>query len=289
MSNAKSAVALGFFDGVHIAHHEIISSAVGYARENSLTPIALTFDKSPLEILAPEKVSYLTTNLQKEKLIASIGAKTQYLNLSKALLDMSAKDFILDMLIKRYNIKYAVCGYNYRFGKDGNGSTDMLRSFGEKYGFFVKVCDCVTKNGESVSSSRIRSLIECGNMAEANMLLGRSFFIEGSVCEGKHLGRTIGFPTANIFLEDLTVIPKKGVYKTLVTFEGKKFEAITNTGVNPTVGGERLRTETYIPALSENLYGKKLTIEFLDFIRPEIKFENIKQLKNQIIEDLKNI
>ena len=121
------------------------------------------------------------------------------------------------------------------------------------------------------------------------MLLGRSFFIEGSVCEGKHLGRTIGFPTANIFLEDLTVIPKKGVYKTLVTFEGKRFQAITNTGVNPTVGGERLRTETYIPDLSENLYGKKLMIEFLDFIRPEIKFENIKQLKNQIIEDLKNI
>jgi len=289
MSNAKNAVALGFFDGVHIAHQKIISSAVGYARENALTPIALTFDKSPLEILAPKKVSYLTTNLQKENLIASIGAKTQYLKLSKELLDMSARDFILEILIKRYNIKYAVCGYNYRFGKNGNGNTDMLRSFGEKYGFLVKVCDCITKNGESVSSSKIRSLIECGSIAEANMLLGRSFFIEGNVCEGKHLGRTIGFPTANIFLEDLTVIPKKGVYKTLVTFEGKRFQAITNTGVNPTVGGERLRTETYIPDLSENLYGKKLMIEFLDFIRPEIKFENIKQLKNQIIEDLKNI
>ena len=289
MSNIKSAVALGFFDGVHIAHQEIISSAVGYARESSLTPIALTFDKSPLEILAPEKVSYLTTNLQKENLIASIGAKTQYLKLSKELLDMSAQDFILDILIKRYNIKYAVCGYNYRFGKDGKGDTDMLRSFGKKYGFFVKVCDCVTKSGESVSSSRIRSLIEHGSITEANMLLGRSFFIEGSVCEGKHLGRSIGFPTANIFLEDLTVIPKKGVYKTLVAFEGRKLKAITNTGINPTLGGERLRTETYIPELSQNLYGKKLTVEFLDFIRPEIKFENIDQLKNQIIEDLKSI
>lgn len=289
MSTAKSAVALGFFDGVHIAHRKIISSAVSYARENSLYPIALTFDKSPLEVLAPEKVSYLTTPLQKERLISAMGAKTQYLNVSETLLNMSAEDFIVHILIEKYNIKYAVCGYNYRFGKNGDGNTDMLRSFGEKYGFSVKVCDCVSKSGDCVSSSRIRSLITSGNIAEANTLLGRNFSIEGTVCEGKHLGRTIGFPTANIFLDDMTVIPKKGVYKTRVTFEGKTFKAITNTGINPTVGGERLRTETYIPSLSENLYGKNLTIEFVDFIRPETEFENISQLQKQIIEDLKKI
>ena len=113
--------------------------------------------------------------------------------------------------------------------------------------------------------------------------------MEGTVCEGKHLGRTIGFPTANMFFEDVVVIPKKGVYKTLVTVNNRVYKAITNTGINPTVGGEKLRTETYIPHFDENIYNKKMKIEFIDFIREERKFESIEKLQKQITEDIKKL
>lgn len=289
MSNIQSVVALGFFDGVHIAHQKIISRAVNYAKENNLSPLALTFDDSPLKLLSDKSVSYITTNLQKKEIINSLGADVHFLPLNEDLLNMSPEEFIKEILVEKFNIKYAVCGYNYRFGKNGSGDTNMLISLGKQFGFNVEVCDCVESGGESISSSRIRKLISDGNIKEANLLLGRNFYVSGTVCEGKHLGRTIGFPTANVFFNDDVIIPKNGVYKTIAVVGEKSFTAITNTGINPTVGGEKLRTETYIPSLYENLYGKEIRIEFVDFIRPEIKFESIEHLKNQISKDIKSI
>ena len=127
MIKESYAVALGFFDGVHIAHQKIIKSAVSYAQKNSLSPVALSFDVSPLEILAPEKVRYLTTQKQKAALIEELGARAEFLPLSRKLLSMEPEDFISDILIKEYHIKYVVCGYNYRFGKNGRGDTSLLQ------------------------------------------------------------------------------------------------------------------------------------------------------------------
>ena len=289
MKNKPCAIALGFFDGVHIAHQKIIKSVVNYAKENKLRPIVLSFDLSPLEILSPEKVSYITTKREKEKLINALGAEAEFIPVSRDFLDMSAEDFIAEILVKKYNVKYAACGYNYRFGKGGKGNTDMLQEYGNRLGFTAKVLECEFYNGESVSSSRIRELISKGDISLANKLLGRNFFVEGTICEGKHLGRTIGFPTANMFFEDAVVIPKKGVYKTLVTVNNRAYKAITNTGINPTVGGEKLRTETYIPHFDENIYNQKMKIEFIDFIREERKFESIEKLQKQIAEDIKKL
>ena len=157
---------------------------------------------------------------------------------------------------------------------------------GEKYGFKVQICECETLRGESISSSRIRKLLSDGNIILANELLGRNFFLSGKVCEGKKLGRTLGFPTANVFFKENTVIPKNGVYKTLVTVETDKYTAITNTGINPTVGGESLRAETYIPGFDGNIYEKEIEIEFIDFIREEKKFNSIEELKCQIKKDV---
>lgn len=287
MSNTPHAIALGFFDGVHIAHKKIIAAAAEYGKTNNIPAIALSFDISPLEILSPKRVKYLTTLKEKEELISSLGAAAEFLPLSRDFLNMGAEDFIKKVLIEKYNVKYAVCGYNYRFGKGGSGDTSMLSEYGKKYGFQVKVMDCETALGDAVSSSRIRKLIADGNISEANKLLGRNFSVTGTVCEGKKLGRTLGFPTANVFPSHLTVIPKNGVYKTRVFADGKSYNAITNTGTNPTVGGERLRTETYIPHESLNLYGKEIKIEFIDFIRAERKFESTDDLKKQIETDLK--
>jgi len=286
MKKSPSAIALGFFDGVHIAHQKIIALTVDFAKKNNLSPIVLSFDRSPMELLSPDRLKYITTNKEKEEIIASLNAETEFLPLSHELLSMEAEDFIKEILIGEYNIKYAVCGYNYRFGKGGKGDTELLKMFGEQYGFEVKVCEPEKLHGESVSSSRIRELIANGKIEIANELLGRSFSLCGTVCEGKHLGRTLGFPTANVFFSKKAVLPKNGVYKTLVTVDDDNYLAITNTGINPTVGGEELRTETYIPNFNGNIYGKEIKIEFLNFIREERKFETIDELKSQIQQDV---
>lgn len=289
MITERSAVALGFFDGVHIAHQKIIEAAVSYAKEKSLSPLALTFEKAPFEVLSSSSPGYITTNEEKERLIKNSGAKTLFLKTDSSFLSMEPEKFILDVLLKEYNMLYAVCGYNYTFGKSGKGNTDMLLSYGKKYGFEVNVIDKVTINGDSVSSSRIRELLNEGKIKEANLLLGRNFSVTGMVSEGKHLGRELGFPTANVFFEKNCVRLKNGVYKTRVFFDGKYFDAITNVGTNPTVGGENLRTETFIPSFNENLYGKKIILEFLDFLRSEKKFDSIESLKTQIKKDLEKI
>lgn len=286
MKKSPSAIALGFFDGVHIAHRKIISLAVDYAKKNSLSPVALSFDASPMELLSDCRVKYLTTNEEKKNIIESLGADTEFLPLSKELLSMEAETFVKEVLADKYNVKFAVCGYNYRFGRNGKGDTKLLQELGKQYGFEVMVCDCEILHGESVSSSRIRELISEGNIEPANELLGRSFSLSGTVCEGKQLGRKLGFPTANVFFNEHTVIPKNGVYKTLVTVGNDSYTAITNTGINPTVGGEALRTETYIPNFNRNIYGKEIKIEFLSFIREERKFDSIEELKLQIKQDI---
>ena len=289
MINSDCAVALGFFDGVHIAHQKIIQTAVDYAKQNNLSPVALTFDKAPAEILYPGTLRYLTENEEKALLIKGLGAKTEFLETDKKLLDMSAEDFILEILIKKYNVKYAVCGYNYRFGKGGLGNVELLERYGEKYGFKTHSLPAIMSGGESISSTRIRELLTAGNISLANHLLGRNFCVLGKVQEGKHLGKKLGFPTANVFPGKSCVQLKNGVYKTQVFIDGNIYKAITNTGVNPTVGGENLRTETYIPRFEGNLYGKEIKIEFIDFIRSEIKFQSIDELKNQIQKDLESI
>ncbi|MBE7033903.1 MAG: bifunctional riboflavin kinase/FAD synthetase [Ruminococcaceae bacterium] len=284
-----TSIALGFFDGVHIAHQKIIKSAVDFANENSLTPIALSFDKSPLEILCPEKVRYITTLEGKQEIIEKLGAKAEFLTVSKDLLNMSPEDFIEKILVNKYNVKHIVCGYDYRFGKGGKGDTELLCKMGENLGFTVEILDCEVLWGEKISSSRIRELISEGNIESANELIGRNFSLSGEVCEGKHLGRKLGFPTANVFFGKHTIIPKNGVYKTIVTVKGNGYPAITNTGINPTVGGEALRTETYIPDFEGNLYGEKINIEFIGFIREEKKFDNIEELKKQIQADVSSL
>lgn len=289
MRENPTAIALGFFDGVHIAHQKIIKSTVSFAKKNGLFPVALSFDASPMEILSPEKIRYITSNKDKQQLIENLGAHPEFLSLSPKLLSMEAEEFVEKILVNVYNIRYAACGYNYRFGKGGHGDVGLLKELGCRFGFTVEVFDCETLYGESVSSSLIRNLITDGSISKANELLGRNFSIEGIVTEGKKLGRKLGYPTANVIYNEKLIIPKRGVYKTLITTEGQTFKAITNTGINPTVGGERLRTETYIPEFNDILYGKEIKIEFIDFIRAEKKFTNIEELKAQIAKDIQKL
>jgi len=289
MIEKSSAIALGFFDGVHIAHQKVISSAVQYAKLNNMTPVVLTFDASAQELLSAGDVRYLTTNRDKEKIISSLGADAEFLSLTYELLSMEPEAFIEKILVDKYNIKHAVCGYNYRFGKGGRGDTELLIKEGERLGFSVEVSPCEMYEGESVSSSRIRKLLAQGNISLANKLLGRCFSITGTVSEGKKLGRKLGFPTANVFFDKKMTPLKNGVYKTVVTKGERNYKAITNMGINPTFDGEAMHSETYITEFNGDLYGKEIEISFVDFIRPEKKFDGIEELTKQIKEDLKNL
>lgn len=289
MTAVQSSIALGFFDGVHIAHREIIESAVHEAKVHGLRPLVLTFDKAPSEVLFGIAPPYITTLEEKERLISSLGAQMCLMNTSRELLSMTAGQFAEKILVQKYNAASVSCGFNYHFGSSGSGDTQLLTELGKQLGFKVTIVGERISGGETVSSSRIRALISYGRIEEANILLGRNFSISGIVSHGKRLGRTIGFPTANIYPPLGALLPMSGVYETVVNINGEKRSAITNTGTNPTVGKEALRTETYIPSADVDLYGKQLTVEFVRFIRPEKKFSDLNALKQQIKIDLNGI
>ena len=289
MTAVQSSIALGFFDGVHTVHRAIIETAVRKAETRGLRPVVLTFDKAPSEVLFGSAPPYITTLEEKERLINALGAQMRLMHTSRSLLSMTAEEFAEKILVQEYNAAEVTCGFNYRFGSEGCGDTQLLTKLGKRFGFNVTVIGERISGGETVSSSRVRMLISSGRIEEANILLGRNFSISGMVEHGKRLGRTIGFPTANVYPPNGALLPMSGVYETVVDINGERLSAITNTGTNPTVGKETLRTETYIPSADIDLYGKRITVEFVRFIRAEKKFSDLEALKRQIREDLNGI
>lgn len=283
MNEKKSCVALGFFDGVHIAHREIILSAVKKAQEENLRPIVLTFDISPIKALGGD-VLYLTSMEEKRAIIQSLGGEPEFLKADSTLLNTDCETFVSDILIGKYNAAYVFCGYDYRFGKGGVGNGELLRALLKRYGCRVNITERITIDGEEVSSSRIRLLLSSGNISLANKLLGRPFSVSGIVKSGNRIGAEIGFPTANIYPQGNTPL-KHGVYKTLTHTQSGVYKSITNVGVNPTTGGTEMRIETHILNFSGNLYSQKIRVDFIDFLREERHFKSLAELKEQILKD----
>ena len=289
MSFERSCIALGFFDGVHSAHRKIIEASVLSASKLSCSPIVLTFDRSPYEVISGKKACYITQPEEKIRLIEELGAKTEKLKLSDNLLSLSPEEFVKNIIIGKYHALGVFCGFNYTFGKGGMGNTALLKELGEKYKFSVSIMPQLTESGVTVSSSAIRSFIQKGDIEKATLLLGHRFSFSGSVNHGKHLGTKIGFPTANVSLPKGMVIPKNGVYKTEIIIDGKSYRAVTNIGTNPTVGTEELRTESFIPSFNDNIYGKTVRLDFISFLREEKKFKTLGELQRQIKKDTEQI
>lgn len=284
----KTSIALGFFDGVHIAHQKIIRAAVSFGRERGFRPIALTFDTAPVKALFGTEVKVISGNLEKQRLISALGAECVMLGATAELLAMDGESFVREVLVKKMNAAAVSCGYNYTFGSDTLGSRE-LRELGEKYGFEAIISEAETVDGIPVSSSRIRELLQKGDMEGARRLLGRNFAVTGIVEAGKRLGRTMGFPTVNIYPSENRCLIPRGVYAARVSFDAERRDAVTNVGVNPTVGDKNIRIETYIPGFSGNLYGKEITTEFVHFVRPERKFSSVEELFSRISEDAKTV
>lgn len=282
------AIALGTFDGIHIGHQMLIQQLMYIQKTFGCSSLVYTFFNNPLELLNPKNApSRLMTLLEKISKFNKFNIDYLVLNpFDKKLSSMSPQEFI-EMLIKSYNVKYIVVGYDFRFGYLGNGDTKLLKKFGEIYGYEVIVIPPLSLDGEIISSSLIRKLINDGNVDKASMYLGTPYSISGKIVHGFGRGRKLGFPTANLKFDVRKVIPKNGIYLTKVMIDGAYHWGMTNVGNNPTFNNnEGLFIETYILNYNNDLYDARIKLEFLKRIRDEIKFSNIEELKNQITKDV---
>lgn len=279
-------LALGVFDGVHIGHQAVIARAVGAAKGNGGLGGVLTFDPHPIRVIAPAKApaSLLATLHHKEKIVRDLGADLFIaLEFDQKLASMEPGEF-LDQLF-RLPVKTIAVGEDWRFGKGRHGDVEYLQSQAELRGFRLEAVPPVMIEGERVSSTRIRQAIRDGNFGAAARLLGRAYTVCGPVVHGKQLGRTIGFPTANIDTGD-SQLPPDGVWAVnAILPDGRTAPGVANLGTRPTVDGSSRSLEAHLFDFTEDLYGQELEIEFLDFIRPEKKFNGLDELKNQIARD----
>ena len=284
----KYAVALGFFDGVHIGHGALIKKACERAREKGILPAVLTFDTHPMSKITGVSEPMLTSEEDREGVIEREYGVSDVIVLpfDDDMMRMPWRDFA-EFIIEKYNARHLVCGHDYTFGYKGEGKAEMLKSICDEKGIGCDIIPAVLLDGVRVSSTLIRGLIADGKIREANKHLGHPHVLTDVVRSGKKLGRIIGSPTVNMQFEKGIIIPKHGVYATKVYLEdGSILRGVTNVGVRPTVENtDNVNAETYILNYSGDLYGKTVRIEFYDFVRPEMKFESVEDLKAQIQRD----
>lgn len=284
----NTILGLGNFDGVHLGHRRLIDAAVKKKKELSATFADLFcgvffFRDPPSEILGGVATPQITTLEEKLTLFADAGLDYAFVADFPALMNLDPKVFVRDVLKARCHCLYAVCGYNFSFGKQAAGHSDTLCSLMEGNALVV---DCVQKDGLPVSSSRIRALLCEGDVAAAKRLLGHPYAFESLVVHGKHLGNRLGFPTVNQNFPEKLLIPKRGIYATAVCIDGLFYPAVTNIGLRPTVEPcGKINCETHIIGYDGDLYGRSLAVEFIDFIREEKKFDNVDALIGQIRKD----
>lgn len=284
-----TVVALGNFDGLHLGHQALIKQMLDTANKEQLISTVFTFDNHTAGTIKGKNTpKLLISKDRKIALFKELGVELLYMvRFTETLMQLTPLEFIENVLIDILNVKKVVVGFNFRFGYLAKGDVQYLKEMGTKYNFDVIVIPAIKKDNIVVSSTQIRELIKNGKVSLASKLLGRRYSIEGKVIKGRGIGRKLGIPTANILFDSNIVIPKVGVYKTNTIINGDKFLSITNIGFNPTFRGEKLNIETHILDYNQNIYGKTILIEFIDFLREEKKFDDISKLVEQVNLDIK--
>ncbi len=281
----KTAVAIGMFDGVHIGHRALLEKMFSVAESGNLVPIVYTFSSHPVK---ETKRKYLTLLSERLYLLEKFGVPNVFIaELDEKFMRMTPEEFFGTEIIARMNARAVIVGENFRFGIGRTGSVETLKKLGEKSGVLVKAVPLVSVNGVKVSSSKIHSLIENGEMEKANALLGYPFFVSGKIVRGKGIGKLLGFPTANVsYNNGYKMLPKRGVYVTYAEVSGKIYESVTNVGLNPTFeNADVTKIETHFLDVNANLYGEEIMLHFLKYIREEKKFSSKEQLIKRIKED----
>jgi len=289
LSSHPTILTLGTFDGVHQGHRTIISKLTSESKKHDLKSIILTFFPHPRNIVSSKKIKSISTIDEKIQIFSKLDLDELIIqNFNKSFSEMGAEEFI-KLLVNNLNLKKIIVGYNHRFGKNRSADIDVLRDFSTKYDFEVVEIKAFEVEKIKISSTKIRNAIDNGNIDVCNNYLGYNFNMNGIVVKGKSIGKSIGFPTANINIaEEYKIIPKNGVYLVRCFFEKNKFYGMMNIGYNPTFGSNEKTIEVNIFDFSKDLYDKNIRIEFLKFIRDEIKFDNAEELQNQLINDREN-
>ncbi|MDY4587243.1 MAG: riboflavin biosynthesis protein RibF [Oscillospiraceae bacterium] len=283
----KTAVALGYFDGLHLGHVGVISAALS---QQGLKPAVFTFncDTTLPKFRGPEDIISFENKCE---LMERLGVQYIYAPDFAEVCTLTDEEFVKNILIDRLNAGYACCGRNFRFGKGGSGTPERLAEIGAKYGMRAGVVPDVCLDGQIISSTRIREHIRRGEIEQANRLLGYDLWYRLPVVRGNEIGRTINFPTINQIIPDTNIIPRHGVYKSYVEIDGKQYHGVTNIGIKPTVvrhDGTGTVMETHIIGYSGDLYGQNIAVALVRFIRPEVKFPGLEELKQQIARDKEN-
>lgn len=282
----KTAVTLGKFDGVHRGHQKLIQTA---CEETNMLSVVFTFASPPGAILTGTRQKVLTTADEKRSILEEMGVDflVEY-PFNESICRLEPKEFVRHVLVGQLNVGLVVTGSDFRFGYQRKGDTSLLKKMGRRYGFFVKVLEKEQDQGIDISSSRVKEKVGMGDMEEVKRLLGRPYRIREKVVHGIALARTLGIPTLNMIPSDEKILPPNGVYATETRIHGRVFKGITNIGTKPTVTKEKtVVAETHLFDYHEDdLYDQILDIDLYYFIRPEICFDSVSHLKEQMEADI---
>ena len=282
-----TAVTLGKFDGLHRGHDLLMQTVLEYSKKYDLASVAFTFDIPPRNKVEEIVANVLTTNDEKQYIFEKRGI--DYLiecPFTSEVMSMEPKAFIA-WISKALHMKYVVVGDDFRFGYKRAGDYHTLQEHEEEFGYKTIVIDKLKDSNRDISSTYVREKIADGNIKKANELLGYRYFIKSEILHGRKLGRTIGVPTINMILPENKLLPPNGVYVTEVLVDGKTYMGVTNIGCKPTVSDEnKVGVETYIDDFNQDVYGEKIVVSFIQFIRPEQKFNSIEELKHQMQSDI---
>ena len=281
----KICLCLGYFDGLHLGHQELIKECIKVSKEKNLIPSLLTFDPSPNKVLNPEKFNGNINNIeQKIELLDKYGIQNVYiLSFNKNIASLTKDEFI-NHILKPLNVNHIVCGFDFTYGYKGLGKGEDLKEF-----FEVSIVKEYLMDNEKVSTTRILKCLNDGDVKEAHRLLGYPYTIKGEVVHGLKNGKRIGYPTANID-DNGFYLPKNGVYACYTIIDGKKYKSMVNVGNHPTIQKlSKSIIESYIFDFNEEIYGKMIEISFIDYVRPEKNFNSVENLKNRLNLDTKLI
>ena len=282
----NTAVALGNFDGLHLAHMSIINACRDYAKENGLQSGVLLFSEHTLNVIKNASVKLITDEQEKCNILEKSGLDFAYIrSFTKEFSQLSPSEFV-DELVSTLNPKAVFVGYDYRFGYKAEGDINLLRELGKAKGFSVFATEEIIHNGISVKSTVIRHMIETGNISGANEFLGRMFTISGVVEYGFQNGRKIGVPTVNVGYNENMILPENGVYSGYTKVGEKLYKSVINVGNNPTFNADKITVESHLLGFDGDIYGEKVSVMFKNRIRDEKKFASIDELKRQIQTDI---
>ena len=285
----NTAIALGKFDGIHVGH-QLLIDGLKQERIKGRRALVFTFGSSPADVLSGGSKKNIYTPEEKAYYFSKLGVDMllEY-PFTKEFASISPETFVEQYLVKQLGVHAVYVGEDFHFGRGRSGNVGVLKLLGEQYGFEVHAIPKKTQHGKVVSSTAIRDMLE-SHLWIANEMLGNPYFIYGEVVHGNHLGHTIGFPTINQNIPDMKLVPAYGVYASRVCIDGKYYRAISNLGQKPTIEGYRkVGLETHILNFDGDLYGQRLQVELLFYIRPEEKFASVDELKAQIQNDIETM